>query len=236
MKPPRDAAGPERSAGPEPDENGPAAVIALPYADPQDRPGAFPRRLRGARLTGRRLADEVLAMAPRVPVRDLETLRRQFPGLDPDDLSDALIDGAVRASGAVGAAVGFGALLPVLPLFPAEVAAEVVAVTGIELKLIAELHEVYGLRAPGSLVERMTSYVAIWADRRGVALTPGFSVVAGPALRRSVTRRVMRKSGRSVLSLGPLLSGAALGALANRRETRQLGRAVRTVLREHARR
>lgn len=36
---------------------------------------------RGAQLTGQWLVDQVLAMAPRLPVRDLATLRRQHPGL-----------------------------------------------------------------------------------------------------------------------------------------------------------
>ncbi len=41
-------------------------------------------------------------------------------------------------------------VLPVLPAFPAEVAAETLLVVGIELKLVAELHEAYGDRAPGT--------------------------------------------------------------------------------------
>ena len=87
-------------------------------------------------------------MAPRLPVRDQQKLRAQFPGLDPDDLADQLIRGASRASASVGAAVGAAMLLP-LPSAPVEVAFETVAVVGIELKLVAELHEVYGMRAPG---------------------------------------------------------------------------------------
>ncbi len=186
----------------------------------------------GPRSLGQRLADELLAAAPRLPVRDLATLRRQFPGHSPDQLADTLIDGATRASAAVGAAVGVWALLPIAPLFAVEVAAETLAVAGIEIKLIAELHEVYGRRAPGSAVDRMTAYTAAWADRRGVVLAPTNLVLAmGPALRRRLSRRLVRRAGRSVLSLGPLLSGAAAGALANRRETRRIGRMIRAELR-----
>ncbi len=185
----------------------------------------------GVRLTVQRLADEVLALAPKLPVRDQATLRRQYPGLSADELADALIDGAARASGAVGAAVGVWAVLPIAPLFAGEVAAETLAVVGIEIKLIAELHEVYGLRPPGSRVNRMISYTAAWADRRGVALAPGSIAVAiGPALRTRLTRRLTRRAGRSTLSLSPLLTGAAAGAWANQRETRRLGRTVRTQL------
>lgn len=186
----------------------------------------------GVRSFGQRMADEVLAVAPRLPVRDLATLRAQFPGRSPDQLADALIDGATKASATVGAAVGVWALLPIAPLFAVEVAAETLAVAGIEIKLIAELHEAYGLRAPGTAVDRMTAYTAAWADRRGVVLAPGNLVLAvGPALRRRLSRRLARRAGRSVLSLGPLLSGAAAGALANRRETRRLGRIMRAELR-----
>lgn len=174
-------------------------------------------------------------MAPRLPVRDQAALRRQYPGLSDDELADALIDAATRASGAVGAAVGVWAVLPIAPLFAVEVAAETVAVVGIEIKLIAELHEVYGLRPPGSGVDRMVRYTAVWTDRRGVTLAPGSVAVAiGPALRARLSRRLTLRAGRSTLSLAPLLSGAAAGAWANRRETRRLGRKIRTQLRRLA--
>src|SRR5216683_1298157 len=133
----------------------------------------------GARATGhgaawgsRWLAAEVLAMAPRLPVRDQGTLRAQFPGLSPEEIADALIDGASRACAAVGAAVGAWSVLPVLPAFPVEVATETLAVVGIEIKLVAELHEVYGMRASGTVADRMTAYVGAWARRRGVGLAP----------------------------------------------------------------
>ena len=186
---------------------------------------------RGVQLTGQLLVDQVLAMAPRLPVRDQETLRRQHPGLSTDELADVLIDGAVRASGAVGAAVGVWAVLPIAPLFAVEIATETVAVVGIEIKLIAELHEVYGLRPPGSGVERMIRYTSAWADRRGVTLAPGSIALAiGPALRGRLSRRLTRRAARSTITLAPLLSGAAAGAWANRRETRRLGRTIRTQL------
>ena len=95
---------------------------------------------RGAHLTGRRfatsgrwLSSQVLAMAPRLPVRDLATLREQFPGKSPDELADTLIDGASRASAAVGVAVGAWAVLPFLPAVGVEIATETLAVVGIEI-------------------------------------------------------------------------------------------------------
>jgi hypothetical protein len=181
------------------------------------------------------LADQVVAMAPRLRVRDQAALRQQFPGKSAEEIADALIEGASRATAAVGGAVGAWAVLPVPPAFPAEVATETLAVVGIEIKLVAELHEAYGVPAPGNTVERMTAYVVAWAHRRGVFLAPGgVAVAAGSPIARLLRRRLAVRAARSAFSLGPLLSGAAAGALLNRHETRRLGREVRADLRRRA--
>jgi hypothetical protein len=185
----------------------------------------------GAASGGRWLTSQVLVMAPRLPVRDQQKLRAQFPGLGPEEIADQLIKGASRAAASVGAAVGATMLLP-LPSAPVEVAFETLAVVGIELKLVAELHEVYGARAPGAAPERMLAYVAAWAHRRGVALVPGgLALAVGSPLRRQLERRLIARAGRSAVSLGPLLTGAAAGAMLNRHETRRLGTQVRNDLR-----
>ncbi|MFD9245730.1 ABC transporter transmembrane domain-containing protein, partial [Streptomyces sp. NPDC059556] len=57
----------------------------------------------------------------------------------------------IAVIGVVGAGVGAAAMLPVPPAMPAELAAEITGVAAIEMKLIAELHEVYGQRPPGDL-------------------------------------------------------------------------------------
>jgi hypothetical protein len=179
------------------------------------------------------LAHEVIVLAPRLPVRDQDKLRTQFPGKSPDEVADALIEGASRASAAVGATIGVWAVLPVAPAFPAEIVTETLTLVGIEIKLIAELHEVYGLRPPGDRTSRMTSYVGAWANRRGVSLTPGGVALAfGSPLARRLQRRLAARAGRSAVSLGPLLTGAAAGALLNRRETRRLGQEIRDDLRK----
>ena len=82
-------------------------------------------------------------MAPRLRVRDRTTLTAQFPGKSPDEIADALIEGAARAAAAAGGAAGMAAALPVLPAIPVEIAAETLLLVGIELKLVAELHEAY---------------------------------------------------------------------------------------------
>jgi hypothetical protein len=190
---------------------------------------------RGAHSAGRWLADQVIAMAPRLPVRDQATLRRQFPDCSPEELADVLIRGSSRAAASVGAAVGAATMLPIVPAMPVEIATETLALVGIELKLIAELHEVYGMRAPGSVAERMTAYIGAWASRRGVALAPGGIILAvGSPLRRRLQRRLLARAGRSATSLGPLLTGALAGAALNRRETRRLGQEIRNDLRQRS--
>jgi len=190
---------------------------------------------RGVQRGGRWLAGEVLALAPRLPVRDQATLRAQFPGKSPDELADALIEGASRASAAVGATVGIWSVLPVAPAFPAEIVTETLTLVGIEIKLIAELHEVYGMRPSGDFASRMTAFVGAWAHRGGVVLTPGGVVLAmGSPLGRRLQRRLAVRAGRSAVSLGPLLTGAAAGALLNRRETRRIGQEIRDDLRKRS--
>jgi hypothetical protein len=190
---------------------------------------------RGAGSGTNWLAAQVMAMAPRLRIRNHAALRQQFPGQSADQIADALIEGASRASGAAGGAVGVWAALPTLPAFPAEVAAETLILVGIEIKLIAELHEAYGMPAPGGVTERMGAYVAAWAHRRGVFMIPGGVVLAtGSPLARQLRRRLAARAGRSAFSLGPLLTGAAAGAFLNSRETRRLGQAVRRDLRRGA--
>lgn len=194
---------------------------------------------RGAQITGRGvssggkwLSGQVLAMAPRLPVRDLATLRSQYPGRTPDQIAEALIEGASRASATIGVAVGAWSVVPFVPAAGVEIATETLSVVGIEIKLVAELHEVYGIRAPGGVIERMTAYVGAWASRRGVALAPGGLVLAaGSPLARQLQRRLAARAGRSAFSLAPLLTGAVAGGLINRRETRKLGRMMRDDLR-----
>ena len=182
---------------------------------------------RGARVTGQKLVDEVLATAPKIPVRNQAVLREQYPGLSPDELAGALIHNASRATAAVGVGVGLWAILPVIPAFPVEVATETLAVVAIEVKLVAELHEVYGMGVSGTAVGRMTAYVVAWSERRSAVLVPGGLVLAvGSPLRKQLSRRLARRAGRSSLALGPLLTGAAAGAWFNRHETRRLGKAV----------
>ncbi|MFJ4778868.1 hypothetical protein [Streptomyces sp. NPDC088762] len=182
------------------------------------------------------ITDMVIENAPRVPVRDLATLRAQFPGLNPEQLADKLIAGAAHATSAVGAGVGAAAMLPVPPAMPAELAAEITGVAAIELKLIAELHEVYGLRPPGSLRERALSYLTSWTEERGVDLTKPTTLNAalGGQMKRELRQQITKRMFRNLPSLMPFMVGAAVGAVMNRRDTRKLAEKVRGDLRRRA--
>ena len=181
------------------------------------------------------LAAQVTAMAPRLRVRDQAALQAQFGDKSAEDIADALVDGAARASAAAGGIAGVWAVLPVPPAFPADIAAETLVLVGIEIKLVAELHEAYGMPAEGNFAERMSAYVASWAHRRGVSTIPGGVVfAAGSPLARLLRRRLAARAGRSAFSLGPLLTGAAAGAFLNARETRRLGQDIRRDLRRSA--
>jgi len=180
------------------------------------------------------LTGQVIAMAPRLKIRDQATLRGQFPSLSDDEIADVLIDRAGRASGAVGGATGAWSALPVLPAFPAEIVAETLAVIGIEIKLVAELHEILGLPAQGSGTDRARAYLAAWAHRRGVYTVPGGLVLAaGSPMARMLRRRLVGRVRRSAFALAPFLTGAVAGAVINRAETRRLGRQILTDLRHH---
>src|SRR5439155_132615 len=159
-----------------------------------------------------------VAAAPRIPVRDLETLLRQHPGLDREQLADTLVTSASRATAAVG--VAGGALTGItwaMPLtlvtIPLQLAVEVAAVAVIEIKLVAELHEVYGVAVQGSTAQRGTAYAMSWANRRGInpmepaTITTALGVVA----RRRVQRRLVVRLGRSIGTLAPLMAGAVYG-------------------------
>ncbi|MEU7064287.1 hypothetical protein [Streptomyces sp. NPDC046161] len=190
----------------------------------------------GAKAAALYITDRVIENAPRVPVRDLATLRAQFPGLDPDRLADKLIAGAAHATSAVGAGVGAAAMLPVPPAMPAELAAEVTGVAAIELKLIAELHEVYGLRPPGNLKERTFAYLTSWTEERGVDLTKPTTLNAalGGQMKRELRQQITKRMVRNMPNLMPFMVGAAVGAVMNRRDTRKLAHKVRDDLRARA--
>ncbi|MFD4786840.1 hypothetical protein ACFWN1_07150 [Streptomyces sp. NPDC058459] len=238
------------------DERGPAASGASlePVSDSEaartgESPGRTAAMRERARLLAREgarrggtharaglayLADRIIDLAPRVPVRDLATLRRQFPGLGPEQLADKLVAGAANGTSTVGAGIGAAAMLPVPPAMPTELAAEITGVAAIELKLIAELHEVYGLRPPGNLRTRSTAYLSSWSGERGIdVMKPTtIDVALGGRMKRELRQQIMKRMVRNLPSLMPFMVGAAVGAVMNRRDTRKLAARVRADLRK----
>ncbi|MFI8190168.1 hypothetical protein ACIF8T_15405 [Streptomyces sp. NPDC085946] len=220
---------------------GTGALPARPEPAARRRAAAFRDKARdSARKGGDRaraglayLADRIIDLAPRIPVRDLATLRRQFPGLGPEQLADKLVAGAAKATATVGAGVGAAAMLPVPPAMPTELAAEITGVAAIELKLIAELHEVYGVRPAGNLKERSTAYLNAWTEERGIdAAKPStVSAAMNSRMKRELRQRIMKRTVRNLPNLMPFMVGAAVGAAMNRRDTRKLADRVRADLR-----
>jgi hypothetical protein len=179
------------------------------------------------------VSERLIETAPRIPVRDLAALRRHFPGLGPEDIADRLIAAAIKGTMTVGAGVGAAAMLPKPPTMPAELATETLGVAAIEYKLIAELHEVYGLRYPGNARERATAYLWAWTEQRGIDVLrlSTVNVALGTGMKRQMRQRLLRRTIRHTPSLTPFMIGAAVGATMNRRETRKLAEKVRHDLR-----
>jgi hypothetical protein len=193
----------------------------------------------GARGLGQLLADALSEAAPRIKVRDAGTLRSHHPGRSDDQIADVLVRNAGRTTGAFGAAVGALAAVefaapPTYLASPVQLAAETLAVAAVEVKLVAELHELYGEAVAGTGTERGTVYLMSWVHQR--ALDPqvgaaGLSAVLGYAAKRELRAVLMRRMGRSVSKLAPFLAGAVAGAAVNRRATRNLGDKVTAELR-----
>lgn len=188
---------------------------------------------------GRWLVDLLIEIAPRVPVRDAATLREQNPGLADVQIAERLIRNATKATAAFGAASGGLSAVeflspPLLLAAPVQLAAEMLTVTAVELKLVAELHEVLGHPASGTVTERGGAYLMSWVRRRAVAPQvggAGLSSVFGAAAKRELRSQVLRRIGRSTTSLAPFLAGAVAGAEVNRRATKSLGEALLAELR-----
>jgi hypothetical protein len=189
------------------------------------------------------IADAVAEVAPHIPVRDLETLRQHHHGLEGDALAERLIRNASRVTAGIGAAGGGvaaveWAVTPTMLAAPVLLAAETVAVVAVEIKLIGELHEVYGRPVPGSGVQRAFALVQAWSQRRGinpVTVGGGLAAALGSAARKDLRDRLLRRFGRNLSTLGPFLTGAAVAGFLNRRATLSLGEDIRKDLQQNPR-
>jgi hypothetical protein len=187
---------------------------------------------------GRWLTDTVMEIAPHIPVRDLETLRSHHDGLTGEALAESVVRAGQRATTGVGAAGGALAAIefaapPLLLTAPAQIIAETVVVATIELKMIAELHEVYGVQVPGTGRARGAIFLQSWAQQRGFdPMQPGSVTAAlGVAAKAGLRKRLLRTFGRHFTTLGPFLTGAVAGGALNRAATRKLADNIRNDLR-----
>lgn len=190
---------------------------------------------KGAVLGGTFLADLLVTTATRLPLRDKATLLNQHPDLDTEQIADNLVAAASRVSATIGAAAGGLAaahwlLTPSLVAVPVELAAETLLVAAVEMKLVAELHEIYDARPPGDLGERATAYLGSWTSQRGlsgegqtVGLASRLAAAGTAALRKRITGRLARNLG----SFLPFLAGAVIGARNNASSTRTLSQRLR---------
>jgi hypothetical protein len=197
----------------------------------------------GVRGLGRLLADVVADAAPRIRVRDAGILRMHHPGRTDEEIAEALVRAAARSTAAFGAGVGglaaveFAAPL-LLVAAPLQLAAETVAVAAVEVKLVAELHELFGQPAYGTGSQRGAAYLTSWGQQRAVdplAGRNGLSTVLGYAAKRELQTILVRRMGRGVGKLAPFLAGAVAGAEINRRATRSLGATLTAQLRDRRR-
>jgi hypothetical protein len=118
---------------------------------------------------------------------------------------------------------------PTLLSAPVLLAAETVAVVAVEIKLIGELQEVFHQPVRGNGTQRAVELIQAWAQRRGVnPLAPGRGVAAalGVAARKELRERLLKRFGRNLTTLGPMLTGAAVAGYLNRRATQQLGEEI----------
>jgi hypothetical protein len=249
------------SEGTEPNDERPVPVVrAVPVPDweghvqpmPTDR-GAdrwrtwatetLPELTRSARkagarsiLNGRWLVDTTLAAAERIKPRDHAQLTAHHGGRPDADIARALVRNAGLATATIGAATGAivtfqQAVPPTWASIPFELAAETAIVVGVELKLVAELHQLadrpIDAGGPG---ERTMLLVGSWSEKRGVSasvLLGGGDLLSRQtraALTRSLRNRLAGRMGRNMATLIPLMAGAAAGAEINRRATRGIGR------------
>ena len=191
-------------------------------------------------VSGQWLTDVVQSAAGHVAARDLATLQEHHHGLTGPLLADALIRNAGLVTAAIGAATG--ALAAASELTPAtwttlpfELLGETALVVAVELKLVAELHEVAGQPLTGRpAAETGIALAKAWSASRGIKTvdllgTSAADVVGRQArgqLTRQLRRRLVARTGRSLGAFAPFLIGAGAGAALNRKATLTVGQKV----------
>lgn len=194
--------------------------------------------------SGRWLADMAIDLAGQLPVRDHAALLAEFPDRSAEEIADQLVGQAGKATGAIGAVAGGLAAAswfapPTWLAMPIELVTETLAVAAVEMRLIGELHSVYGKPVQAVGGARAGALAHAWSSGGAVApeyLTAGpsgaalWTAAAKRQLNRGLRRRLARRAGRSAASFLPFLVGAAAGMKLNSGATNKLAETVRREL------
>lgn len=184
------------------------------------------------------LRDVLAAAAPGLPIRTAAELRQAYPGASDEEIADALVARAARATSGIGAGTGgLSAARWVGPAslltLPIALGGETLLVAGVEIVLVGELHEIYGRPAGGDARARAAAYVASWSEQRPVdgGEAAGLAALLGSAGLRALRTQVPRRLKGVLPSGAPFLLGATIAGRGNRRATEQLAERIRSQLR-----
>ena len=194
--------------------------------------------------SGRWLVDVAIDLAGQLPVRDETALRADFPDRSAEEIADTLVAQAGKATGAIGAVAGGLAAAswfapPTWVAMPIELITETLMIAAIEMRLIGELHSVYGKPVQAAGGARAGALAHAWASGGSVApeyLATGpsgaalWTAAAKRQLNRGLRRRLARRAGRSAASFLPFFVGAAAGMKLNSGATGNLADKVRREL------
>ena len=187
---------------------------------------------------GRVLSELLLDAVPHIPIRDQATLIQHYNGVTGEALADALVSHGKRTTTAIGIAGGAvsaaqWAAMPLLLAIPLEVVVETIAVALVEVKLVAELHAVYGIEVPGGSTQQAMAFAGSWSNKRGVDPLRPWTIpsVLGIAGRQTLGRRMIARFARNLGTVIPFFVGAGIGAVVNRGETDKMARELRVDLR-----
>jgi hypothetical protein len=190
---------------------------------------------RRAVLSGRWLADTVVEVAPRLPVRDAPTLSAHHDGLTGDELARSVVRGGGRVTGGIAAATG-GIItaqevsVAGLLLVPFELAALTALVVVTEVKVVTELHHVAGRALPGGPRRRTEAAIVSWMSGRAAPPTEVSATVRGDLLgragRQQLAQHLRARFTRNLTALAPLLTGAVAAGYLNRKATLAIGTQV----------
>ncbi len=190
---------------------------------------------RRAVLSGRWLADTVVEVAPRLPVRDAPTLSAHHDGLTGDELARSVVRAGGRVSGGIAAATG-GIItaqevsVAGLLLVPFELAALTALVVVTEVKVVTELHHVAGRALPGGPRRRTEAAIVSWMSGRAAPPTELSATVRGDLLgragRQQLAQHLRARFTRNLTALAPFLTGAVAAGYLNRKATLAIGTQV----------